>query len=358
MDNKVRQHAEILVNHCTDVQEGDMVVISASSEAEELVTALYKELAEIGAHPVTKLRNSEASRVFYENLGEDHIREVTHSKAMWEETDVAISIRGSSNTKTMNSVDPEIRTKHSKANEETRELRLDCRWVLTQHPTSGQAQEAEMSEMEYADFVYDAIVEDWEDRKEYQSQMVEILEEGTEVRIESGDETQLEMSIDGMNPENDYGENNMPGGEVFTAPVRDSVNGTVLFDKPLLAHGREVNDVYLEFEDGEVTDYSASQNEEVIESVLQTDEGASYLGELGIGMNRNIDRFTYNMLFDEKMGDTVHLALGRAYDRNVGEDREQNQSAIHMDMIVDMSEDSRILVDGEVVQENGEFIFE
>lgn len=358
MDERIKRHAKILVDHCTDVQEGDMVVVSASVESRDLVTAVYEELAKIGAHPITKFRNSEASRVFYDNLDEEHVTEVTHSKAMWEETDVAISIRGSSNTKTMNSVDPEIRNKHSKANEETRELRLDCRWVLTQHPTSGQAQQAEMSEMEYEDFVYDAILEDWEDRKEYQSQMVDILEDGTEVQIESGDDTDLRMSIDGMNPENDYGENNMPGGEVFTAPVKDSVNGTVLFDKPLLAHGREVNDVYLEFEDGEVVDYSASQNEEVIKSVLETDDGASYLGELGIGMNRNINRFTYNMLFDEKMGDTVHLALGRAYDRNVGEDREQNQSAIHMDMIIDMSEDSRILVDDELVQEDGEFVFE
>lgn len=358
MDERIRKHAETLVDHCTDVQQGDMVVVSASSESKELVTAIYEELAKIGAHPITKFKNSEASRVFYNNLDDDDIQEITHSKAMWEKTDVAISIRGSSNTKTMNSVDPEIRNKNSKANEETRELRLDCRWVLTQHPTAGQAQEAEMSEMEYEDFVYDAILEDWEGRKQYQSQMVEILEEGTEVHIESGEKTDLHMSIDGMNPENDYGGNNMPGGEVFTAPVKHSVNGTVLFDKPLLAHGREVNDVYLEFDDGEVVDYSASQNEEVIQSVLVADEGASYLGELGIGMNRSIDRFTYNMLFDEKMGDTVHLALGRAYERNVGEDREQNQSAVHMDMIIDMAEDSRILVDNEVVQENGEFIFE
>lgn len=358
MQDRVRQHAEILANHCTNIEEGDNVVISATPESEELVQELYRIIGEKGAIPHTMFRDSEASRLYYDNLDESQISEATHSKALWENTDVSISIRGSDNTKSTNSVDPELRNMYSKKNEDAREARLDTRWVLTQFPTCGNAQEAEMSTREYADFVYDAILEDWDSVEEHQEQMVEILEDASEVRIESGEETEIEMSIDGMIPENDCGENNMPGGEVFTAPVRDSVNGTVLFDKPLLAHGREINDVYLEFEDGEVVDYSASQNEEVISSVLETDDGARYLGELGIGMNRNIDNFTYNMLFDEKMGDTVHLALGRAYDRNVGEDREQNQSAIHMDMIIDMSHDSRIIVDGETVQENGTFVFE
>lgn len=358
MTDRIKKHAEILANHCTDIQEGDMVVISATSESKELVQELYRVIGEKGAIPHAQYRDSEASRLYYENLEESQVQEAMHSKALWENTDVSISIRGSENTKSMNSVDPKIRNEYSKVNEDAREARLDTRWVLTQHPTCGNAQEAEMSTREYADFVYDAILEDWDAVEQHQEQLVDILEGSSEVTIKSGEKTDITMSIDGMIPENDCGSNNMPGGEVFTAPVKHSVNGTVLFDKPLLAHGREINDVYLEFEDGEVVDYSASQNEEVISSVLETDEGAKYLGELGIGMNRNIDQFTYNMLFDEKMGDTVHLALGRAYDRNVGDDREQNESAIHMDMIVDMSENSKIIVDGETIQENGEFVFE
>jgi aminopeptidase len=145
---------------------------------------------------------------------------------------------------------------------------------------------------------------------------------------------------------------------VFTAPVVDSVEGEVLFDMPLMAQGREIEDVRLVFEDGEVVEYEAAKNEDVLAAVLDTDEGARRLGELGIGMNRDIDRFTYNMLFDEKMGDTVHMALGRAYEENVPDNRERNDSAMHMDMIVDMSEDSRIELDGEVVQRDGVFVFE
>jgi aminopeptidase len=166
------------------------------------------------------------------------------------------------------------------------------------------------------------------------------------------------MSVAGNPTLNDYAERNLPGGEVFTAPAPDSVAGEVHFDKPLYHQGREVTDVRLEFEDGEVVDHAAAKNEAVLTGVLETDDGARRLGELGIGMNRAIDRFTYNMLFDEKMGDTVHMALGRAYEDTVGEGNERNQSAVHVDMIVDMSEDSYIEVDGERVQEDGTFVFE
>ena len=188
--------------------------------------------------------------------------------------------------------------------------------------------------------------------------MVEILDPANEVNIVSGETTDLHMSVDGMIAENEYAEDNLPGGEVFTAPVPDSVEGEVLFDKPLMTQGREVEDVSLRFEGGEVVEHSATKNEAVLSAALDTDDGARRFGELGIGMNRDIDRFTYNMLFDEKMGDTVHMALGMAYEETVGENRERNDSALHMDMIVDMSEDSHIEVDGEVVQRNGTFVFE
>jgi aminopeptidase len=194
--------------------------------------------------------------------------------------------------------------------------------------------------------------------REHQTQMVEILDPADEVRIASGETTEVTMSVAGNRTLNDYGEKNLPGGEVFTAPVPDSVEGEVLFDKPLYHQGREVTDVFLRFEGGEVVEHSAGKNEEVLTEVLNTDDGAQRLGELGIGMNRDIDRFTYNMLFDEKMGDTVHMAVGRAYGETVGEDNEQNESAVHVDMIVDMSEDSVIEVDGEVVQRDGTFRFE
>jgi aminopeptidase len=236
--------------------------------------------------------------------------------------------------------------------------RLGDRWTLTQHPTPADAQLAELSTETYENFVYDAILRDWEEQREFQEHMLEILDAGEEVRIVSGDTTDVRMSVAGNKAINDTNSNNIPGGEVFTAPIPDSVEGEVLFDKPVYRRGKEVTDARLVFENGEVVEYSASKNEGVLETILDTDAGARRLGELGIGMNRSIDRFTYNMLFDEKMGDTVHMAVGRAYDANVGEGNEANESATHVDMIVDMSEDSFIEVDGEIVQRNGTFRFE
>lgn len=358
MDSRIQKHAKILVNHSADITKGDFVVILASSESSELVEALYAELGKVGAIPHLAMRNSEAKNRYYKHITEDDIVEKEHLRAMWEKTDASISIHGNSNMKSTSSIDPDLRSKNSKVNQDIQEARLDTKWVITQHPTGAYAQKAGMSTREYQDFVYNAVTKDWTEQREFQENLVEILEEGSTVHIKSGSETDIRMNIDGMHPINDYGEHNMPGGEVFTAPVIESVEGKVLFDKPLVAQGKEVKNVRLEFTDGAVSEFSASQNESVIQSIIETDSGSDKIGELGIGMNRDISEFTYNMLFDEKMGDTIHMALGRAYEDNVGANREQNQSAVHTDMIVDMSENSYIKIDDEIIQENGKFIFE
>jgi aminopeptidase len=230
--------------------------------------------------------------------------------------------------------------------------------VITQFPTSAAAQEAEMSTDGYAEFVQNAVDIDWGAQHDFQENLVEILDEGSEVRIVAGDTTDIRMSIDGMVAVNDFGEHNLPGGEVYTAPVPDSVEGEVLFDMPVLAGGREITGARLVFEAGKVVEYGAEKNEDLLGELLATDDGASQLGELGIGMNRGIDRFTNNMLFDEKMGDTVHLAIGAAIPDCVPEGAESNESAVHLDMILDVSADSYIEVDGEVVQRDGTFVFE
>ena len=232
------------------------------------------------------------------------------------------------------------------------------RWVGTQYPAPGNAQEAEMATEAYEQFVYSAIDKDWDAQREHQAQMVEILDPASEVRIVSGDTTDVTMSVADNPTANDYAELNLPGGEVYTAPIPDSVEGEVLFDMPVINQGREMQGVRLVFENGEVVEHSAEKNEDVLTSLLNTDDGARRLGELGIGMNRDIDQFTYNMLFDEKMGDTVHMAIGRSIPWTVGEENESNDSATHVDMIVDMSEDSYIEVDGEIVQRDGTFVFE
>jgi aminopeptidase len=357
MDPRIREHAEIIADHSTDLQAGDNVAVVAPPEADDLVTALHEVIGDRGANPIALNSNSRFSRA-YLRARDDDFETPDHELALIEETDVFIAVRANANVTETSDVSPETNAAYSQARQPILNERLSKRWCLTQFPAPANAQLAEMSTEAYENFVWDAINKDWDAVREHQAQMTEILDPADEVRIVSGDTTDVTMSVAGNPTLNDYGEKNLPGGEVFTAPVADSVEGEVLFDKPLYHQGREVTDVYLKFEDGKVVDHSAEKNEEVLTEVLETDEGARYLGELGIGMNRDIDQFTYNMLFDEKMGDTVHMAVGRAYGDTVGEDNERNDSAVHVDMIVDMSEDSYIEVDGDVVQRDGTFRFE
>jgi aminopeptidase len=356
MDPRIRKHAEIIADHSTAIEESDNVIISAPSVASDLVVALHEVLGDRGANPLSLDADDRAKRALLRSREE--FETPSHEQALMDETDVFIHLRANENATETSDVDPETTVAYSVAQQPVREERLSKRWCLTQFPASANAQLAGMSTEAYENFVWDAINKDWDEQREFQREMVEILDPAEAVRIVSGEDTDITMSVAGNHTLNDYGEKNLPGGEVFTAPVIDSVDGSVFFDKPLYHQGREITEVFLEFEDGEVVEHSAGNNEDLLTEVLHTDEGARRLGELGIGMNRDIDRFTYNMLFDEKMGDTVHMAVGMAYGECVGEDNEENESAVHVDMIVDMSEDSRIEVDGEVVQRDGTFRFE
>ncbi len=358
MDPRIREHAAVIVDHSIDLGEGDDLVIDAHPVAEDLVVALHELAADRGANPL----------VVQDRLGERYQRAFLrhretfetpgHMEALYEAMDKYVAIRANANVTATSDVDPETTAAYQQAMQPLLSERLSKPWCLTQYPAPANAQLARMSTEGYEDFVWDAVNKDWGAVRDHQSQLIDILDPAEEVRIVSGDTTEVTMSVDGNPTLNDYGEKNLPGGEVFTAPIVDSVEGEVLFDKPLYHQGREITDVFLRFDDGEVVDHSAAKNEGLLTEVLDTDEGASRLGELGIGMNRAIDQFTYNMLFDEKMGDTVHMAVGRAYEETVGEANERNESAVHVDMIVDMSADSFIEVDGEKVQEDGTFVFE
>ena len=356
MDARVREHAAIIADHSTGIEAGDNVVIQLPAAAEDLGVALHEICGDRGANPVYLNYSKRADRAF--KRAADEFEEPAHRRALYEETDVFVIARGGANVTEDADVAPETNAAYNRAMEAVKRERLSKTWCLTQFPTAGHAQLAGMSTEAYEDFVWDAVSLDWEAQHAFQAELVSILDDAEEVRIRSGEDTDLTMRVAGNTALNDDGKANLPGGEVFTAPVRDSVEGEVHFDLPLYRYGREIEGVRLRFEDGEVVSHAADRNEELLAGILDTDEGSRHLGELGIGMNRQIDRFTYNMLFDEKMGDTVHMAVGSAYPETVGDDNTLNESAEHVDMIVDMSEDSVIEVDGEVVQRDGTFVFE
>ncbi|MFW6045398.1 MAG: aminopeptidase, partial [Natronomonas sp.] len=304
MDPRIREHAEIIVDHSTAVESGDRVVVSTPTIAEDLAVALHEVLGERGAVPTHVTSDERAQRAYLRAVDPEDLETATHLQALYEKSDVLIRVRGQTNATEQSDVDPAVQVEQSRANQPVQEVALSKRWCLTQFPSSGNAQLAEMSTDAYEDFVWNAINKDWEDQRDHQERMVEILDPADEVRIKSGEVTDVKMSVDGMKTINDHGEHNLPGGEVFTAPVVNSVRGEVLFDKPLYHQGREITGAHLVFEDGEVVEHDADKNDDLLSEVLETDDGARRLGELGIGMNRDIDRFTYNMLFDEKMGDT------------------------------------------------------
>ncbi|MGM0604182.1 MAG: aminopeptidase [Halobacteriota archaeon] len=357
MDPRIREHAETIVEHSVELRAGDDVVVQLPPEAEDLAVALFEQCGDIGANPVWIAGSGRANRAQLLAAGES-LETPAHQLAFYESADAFIIARGGANVTESSDVPPETNAAYRRAMKPVQNERLSKRWCLTQYPTSGHAQLAGMSTEGYENFVWDAVSIDWAEQRAFQQHMVEILDRADEIRITAGEETDLTMSVAGNSAINDDGKKNLPGGEVFTAPVKDSVNGTVYFDLPLYRYGREIEGVRLRFEDGRVVSHSAERNEELLSGILETDEGARYVGELGIGMNRAIDQFTYNMLFDEKMGDTVHMAVGSAYPETVGEENERNESAEHVDMIVDMSEGSTIEVDGEVVQRDGTFVFE
>ncbi|WP_247002262.1 aminopeptidase [Halosolutus gelatinilyticus] len=358
MDDRVRRHAEILVDYCTEIGPDDNILVRAPAPAEDLVVALYERIGKRGAHPTTQWVNPRAGRAYAREMDPADFRTKDHQLAAMTETDVVILVKATRNVAETGDVDPEKGQAASRAKQPIVEKRLDTRWVMTEHLTPATAQQAEMSTEAWTDYVYGAIDRDWEAQREFQQQLVDVLDEADTIRIVSGDTTDLRLSVAGMRAVNDAGETNLPGGEVFTAPIPDSVEGTVSFDMPVYRRGRPIHDVRLTFDAGEVVDYAASRNEEALASMLETDDGARRVGELGIGMNRGIDRFSDTILFDEKMGDTVHVALGNAIEECVPDDRLFNDSAIHADMLVDMSRNSFVEVDGEVVQRNGTFRFE
>ena len=360
MDERVREHATILVDWSARVDAGDNVVLSVGPDAHELAVAVAEELGTRGANLLATYSSGEITRAYLRAHDGDFDANPTHERMLLEHADVYLSLGGGRNTSATADVRGEQRRAYNDARRAIREARLETRWVSTVHPTRSLAQQANMAYEEYRAFAYDAILRDWESLAEEMSQLKTLLDDGSEVRLVS-DGTDLTMHIDGRTAVNSaasvaYDSHNLPSGEVFTAPA--TTEGTVTFDVPMTLRGESVRNVRLEFAEGEVVDYGAEQGEAVIADILETDDGARRLGELGIGMNRGIDRYTDNILFDEKMGDTVHLALGRAYDACVPDGEAGNDSAVHVDLITDVSEGSRLEIDGTVVQRNGTFRFE
>lgn len=353
-DPRVSKLASILVHHSIEVKKGDVVLISSSTElAKPLVLEVYREVVKSGGHPLTSIGFEETSNIFYKYASKDQLLNFPRIK-MYEakNIDCVVNIRAAANKKALSNIDPKALSERSKVLRPIgEEIVNNKRWILCNFPTNGLAQEADMSLDEYEDFVYSATNIDWNRVKKEELKLKKALDKAGEVRI-VGEDTDLTVSIKGRKAIPCYGERNMPDGEVFLSPVEDSADGQIYYEMPAIYQGREVTGIRLKFRDGKVVDAGADKNEKFLITMLDTDRGARYLGELGIGVNYGIQKFTKDILFDEKIGGTVHLAVGRSYEDAGG----KNVSAIHWDMIKDLRKKGAIYLDGKAIQKNGRFL--
>jgi aminopeptidase len=364
-DVRMDRLAKLLVHYSTGVRKGDWVGILGDVGSLPVLRAIFTEVVQAGGNPTLIFSDDQMNREFLRHASDEQMAWLDPSQTLYyEKSDVYIRVNGSSNTRAMTTI-PGARVQQLAAARRpwlntrlNRAAKDEMRWVGAMFPTEAYAQEANMSLEEYTDFVYSACfcdqddpVQAWQNLGAMQQHKVDWLKGKKHITLK-GPNIDLSLSIAGRDFINCRGEANMPDGEIFTGPVEDSVNGWVRFSYPSIVGGRAVSGIELKFEQGKVVDAKAEQNEELMHAQLNTDAGARYLGEFAIGTNFGINRFTGSILYDEKIGGTIHMAVGMGYP----ETGSKNTSAVHWDMICDMRTDSEIRVDGDLFYQNGQFV--
>jgi aminopeptidase len=370
-DLRVQKYAKILVEHSTHVAPGDRILIEATTAAEPLIRELFIQILERGGipHPMIALPGMMpfSQDELYLTYANDTQLDFTPTfyKLAYDQFEGRIRVHSATNTRGTTSIPALKAQRRGKALSSLTEAQMrrgaegKFKWVTTLYPTDAYAQDAGMSLKEYEDFVFNAVhaqAEDpiayWNSTSVEQQKAIDFLSGRAQVVLR-GPNVDLTLSIKGRKFSNSTGVYNMPDGEIFTGPVEDSVNGWVKFTYPAIYGGVAVEGAELTFSNGRVEIAKAEKNQDYLIRMLETDAGSRYLGEFAIGTNRDITRFTGNILFDEKIGGTFHMALGAGYP----ETGSKNRSAIHWDMICDMRQDSEILADGQPFYKNGQFVF-
>lgn len=365
-DPRLNQLAHILVEHSTRIKPGDRAIIEATTAAEPLIRALYRKILAQGGHPHLLLKIPEQEKDLFQYGSDDQLAFVNEfRKHAYQRFEARIRIHSLTNTKALNEFPSHKQSQRQKSKSPILEIQMErgakdeLKWVTTLFPTEAYAKEAKMSLPAFEDFVYSACHADveqplayWRGVKKRQTRALNKFQGHDEVHL-SGPNIDLTLSVAGRTFKNSFGRHNMPDGEIFTGPVEESANGWVRFTYPAIYNGVIVRGIELKFEDGKVVQASAEEKGDYLLEMLESDAGSRYIGEFAVGMNPEIQQFTGNILFDEKIGGTIHIAVGAGYP----ETGSKNKSMIHWDMICDMREDSEIEVDGELVYRNGEFLF-
>ena len=353
-EENIQKLAKIIIEHSLHVRKGDVVQISAGIPARRLILEIYKQILKKGAYPRVNVDFEGLSSTYYKYASQEQLKKFPKiSMYEMQNTDVVIYIAAPENRYELADVPSEKILLRQKIFDPIDKLRLKKRWLLFFYPVEDYARDAGMSLHDFENFVFDSCLLDWKKEAEKMKKLKKVLDNGKIVRI-VGKNTDLSFSIEGRNAVIGDGSYNMPDGEVFTAPREETLNGQIEFTFPLIDMGREITGIRLKFENGRLVKATAKKNEHILKTILNTDKGATKIGELGIGCNYNIKKFVKATLFDEKIGGTVHLALGKAYKECKG----KNESAVHKDIIKDLREPygGKIYVDGRLIQKDGKFL--
>ena len=364
-DPRLEKLADVLVNYSVGVKPHQLVRISGPPLAAPLVVELYRKVVAAGGNPVVRMSREELSEILFKNGSDEQLKFVNPLAVFeYEKIDCSIGVWGEENTKALSNCDPKRIGLSQAARKPLMNIFMKrasegaLRWTGTQYPTQASAQDAEMSLAEYEDFVFTAGLLDrpdpvaaWRQVSERQQRLTDFLNGKGDYHVIAANGTDVRMSVAGHTWINCDGHENFPDGEVFTGPVIQSVDGQINFSFPAVHHGRECDGVKLTFRDGKVVDASATKGQDFLFSMLDMDSGSRFLGECAIGTNYQIQQYTRNTLFDEKIGGTVHFALGAGYP----ETGNKNESGLHWDMVVDLRQGGYVEIDGTKINIDGKF---
>jgi aminopeptidase len=364
-DPRISKLADVLINYSVKLKKDQLVVISGTDLAAPLIKEIYKRAILIGAHPYTRIGIEGLEEIYYKYSTPKQLQYIPPiRKYEIEKIDAAVAVMSPHNTKSLVGIAPRKQAIFQKANGPLfkrfieRSSKGELKWVGCLFPTNASAQDAGMSLSDYENFVFNACalnkkdpIAEWKKISAYNRRLINYLKTKRQIRIVAPD-TDISYNISGRKWVNCDGSENFPDGEVFTTPVENSVNGHIRFSFPAEYAGREAEDVRLEFKDGKAVKATAAKGEDFLNAMLNIDKGGRILGEAAIGTNFGINKFTRNTLFDEKIGGTIHLALGQSFPEAGG----KNVSSIHWDMVCDLRHSGQIYADGEIFFKNGKFL--
>lgn len=363
-DPRIEKYADVLLNYCIKLKKDQLVCLRGTLLAEPLILELYKAALLKGAHPFTRILLQGLEEIYFKYSSESQLKYITPiQKYELNNSDALIAIMSDFNTKELTGIDPKKQAVAQKAARPLMQKTMrraaqgKYAWVGCLYPTNAAAQDAGMSLSDYENFVFKAClldkkdpVAEWKKISKYNARLIRYLSRKSEIRIVAPD-TDLTYKVKGRKWINCDGKNNFPDGEVFTAPWENSASGYIRFTFPAVYHGHEVEDVRIEFKNGKAVKATAAKGENFLNAMLDMDRGSRYLGEVAIGTNYGIKNFSKNILFDEKIGGTVHMALGMAYPETGG----KNTSGLHWDMICDLRKEGALYADGQLFFKNGKF---